>query len=398
MEFIDLTSDSPPEHDPGALGVSISTSAVKRRKLDVGEVIELGDSHEEDFVEILASNQKWVESPKDVDGVVIITEPEQVHPSSSSSSMYASASSSSSSSSSKGTPRWGERTETDIKQVIAEDDDVDEETRALLLRVVAEEEEAREEELRNERLSLSLLQEEVEERQKQLENQRYSCCICLDDEVKLEDMITLSCEPVAHRLCIDCFSGYCESKIKDAEVGADKLVCPTDKCMTPISIHEIKGGVSTEIFEKYERFQMSAFCQDDSNDCRFCPKCNVWFAEVPQADEDEAVWRKVVCGDEGCQHSFCGRCGQEPHSGQRDIDVTCEDFAKWQKANENVDEDFESFRASAGIVQCPKCNMGGSLTGGCKFIYCRCGQRYCYLCQVGLEVRHHYYHFKGTTP
>ena len=96
MEFIDLTSDSPPEHDPGALGVSISTSAVKRRKLDVGEVIELGDSHEEDFVEILASNQKWVESPKDVDGVVIITEPEQVHPSSSSSSMYASASSSSS--------------------------------------------------------------------------------------------------------------------------------------------------------------------------------------------------------------------------------------------------------------------------------------------------------------
>ena len=111
---------------------------------------------------------------------------------------------------------------------------------------------------------------------KTADNQRYSCCICLDDEVKLEDMVTLSCEPIAHRLCAACFESYCESKIKDAEVGADQLVCPMDKCKTPISIHEINGSVSMKIFEKYERFQMSAFGKE-CDDCQFCPKCNEWF-------------------------------------------------------------------------------------------------------------------------
>ncbi len=398
MKVIDLTSDNLPSHDPNLSAFQ----PAKRRKLDVENVvIDLNDSQEEDFRvdrDIVKSRQRSEESLNDEDDIEIIKESQQAHRLAMSNPMHDSAartsSSSSSSSSSSYTPRWGERTETDVKQVIAEDDDVDEETRALLLQVVAEEEEAREEELRNERLSLSLLKEERNEREKQLEYQRYSCCICLDDEVKLEDMVTLSCEPLAHRLCQDCFSGYCSSKIKDAEVGVDQLVCPMDKCKTPISVHEIKGSVPAEIFEKYERFQMSAFGKEHE-DCRFCPKCNEWFAEVPQGDEDEVVWRKVVCGDEACRHAFCGRCGQEPHLGQRDIDVSCEAFAKWQKTNEAVDEEFETYKAKANIVQCPECNMGGALSSGCKFIYCRCGVRYCYLCQVKLEEKHHYSHFKG---
>ena len=295
--------------------------------------------------------------------------------SSSSSSSSSSTSPSSPLSTSKCNPRWGERTEADIKQTIAEDSSIDQETRALLLKVVAEEEEAREEESRRERLSLHLLKEERDEREKQLQYQRYSCCICLDNDVELEDMVTLSCEPIAHRLCAACFENYCESKIKDAEVRAHQLVCPMNNCKTPISIHEIKGNVSAKTFEKYERFQMSAFGKDN-DDCRFCPKCNEWFAEVPQGDEDEVVWCKVICGDEHCQHAFCGRCGEEPHVGQKNIDVSCEDYAKWKRANETVDEEFNSYRAKAGIVQCPKCKIGGLLFGGCKFIYCRCGTRY----------------------
>ena len=407
MKFIDLTQgeeatcltdDSPAR----ASMTSSSGPPAKRRKLEKKEeVIELLDdsqSRSQNDCEIMDNPEEeevtrkisMIHATENVVGVTAVKNDL-------SSSSSSTTSSSASSSSSKGIPLWGERTETDIKQVIAADDDVDEATRVLILQVVAEEEEAREEELRNERLSLSLLEEEREERQKQLDNQRYLCCICLDDEVKLEDMITLSCEPVAHRLCKDCFGGYCESKIREAEVGQDQLVCPTENCKTPISIFEIKSCISVEMFERYERFQMSAFGKE-SDDCRFCPKCNEWFAEVPQTDEDEVIWRKVLCGSKACQHPFCGRCGQEPHRGQADIDLSCEDFAKWQQQNAKADEDFESFRAKAGIVQCPKCKMGGGLSGGCKFIYCRCGTRYCFLCQVKLEEKHHYSHFQGKTP
>ena len=146
--------------------------STKRRKLDKENiVIELDDSQEKDH-DVIISHQR-LKSPVDEDDIVIITEPgpgrsKRVsfrrlpqrsmcafpHPSRPH----------------RHRPQdvplgGGERTETDIKQVIAEDDNIDEETRALLLKVVAEEEEAREEELRSERLSLNLLEEERKERE-----------------------------------------------------------------------------------------------------------------------------------------------------------------------------------------------------------------------------------------
>ena len=103
------------------------------------------------------------------------------------------------------------------------------------------------------------------------------------------------------------------------------------------------------------------------------------------------MWRRTL------STCFLRQVREEPHVGQKNIDVSCEDYAKWKRANETVDEEFNSYRAKAGIVQCPKCKIGGLLFGGCKFIYCRCGTRYCYLCQVQLQERHHYSHFKSDS-
>ena len=249
-----------------------------------------------------------------------------------------------------------------------------------------------------ERLTLSLIHEEQSERQKELENRRYKCCLCLDDEVKLEDMITLGCQSEAHRFCLECFSSYCTDKIKDAIVTPDKLICPMPDCNYSISYIELKNNIPETVFEKYESFTMRHF-GETSDDCRFCPKCNEWFAEVPQTDEEEDIWKTVKCQKEECQHTFCGRCGQQPHKSQKDQDLTCEQYAAWQTANSKVDEDLEKYMKDNKIKRCPKCNQGGELkNGNCKFVYCRCGDKYCYLCGVQLEERQHYSHFQaGTT-
>jgi Zinc finger, C3HC4 type (RING finger) len=42
------------------------------------------------------------------------------------------------------------------------------------------------------------------------------CVLCLDDEVKIEDMVTLSCD---HRHCRDCFANYLKSKISEKQVS-----------------------------------------------------------------------------------------------------------------------------------------------------------------------------------
>lgn len=46
---------------------------------------------------------------------------------------------------------------------------------------------------------------------------------------------------------------------------------------------------------------------------------------------------------------------------------------------------------------CPGCKTAAELTAGnCKFCYCKCGCRFCFLCGVRLAEADHYRHF--TAP
>ena len=87
----------------------------------------------------------------------------------------------------------------------------------------------------------------------------------------------------------------------------------------------------------------------------------------------------------------------------KDGDVTCEAFAKWRAENEKGDEEFENWKAEemkkGKLVFCPGCQNGAELqTGVCKFAYCKCSQRFCFLCSVKLEEKNHYAHYQGVDP
>lgn len=287
----------------------------------------------------------------------------------------------------------------------------------------------------------AFLEEEQRARQRELDARRYTCMLCLDNDVDLNAMLSLSCD---HKFCCECFSRFCESKIGENAVGEDSFVCPfgsvatKDKCTQPVTIHEIKNNVTQELFDKYERFCLKTFAERHSDTMRFCPKCNEWFAEIPQGDADENVWKAVQCGGAGCRHQFCGKCGEAPHKGQKDQNFSCAEFAAWKQQNEEGDKGFAALMASTvgpcslpflplppflsfpflssyltlhlphprtpalvpqDYAQCPKCSQMGERQGkqNCKFTYCRCGQKYCFLCGVTLEEVNHYTHFQGTS-
>ena len=254
--------------------------------------------------------------------------------------------------------------------------DIDEDSRILLLQIV------------------QMDDEERAKRTRELAEKRYTCDICLDNECAIENMITLSCQPLGHRYCNDCFSGYCGSKISDALVTKNDLICPAEGCKTPISIDELKAHVSEEIFCKFERFMLKNMCED--NDWRTCPHCNEWFADIPQEDGDEFLWKSVKCGLLSCSKTFCGKCGQPPHKGQSDQNISCEEYAKWVQENANTDETMAAYLKTAAVQKCPKCkNMAELKTGSCKFTYCRCKAKFCFLCGISLSEKEHYSHFSG---
>ena len=228
----------------------------------------------------------------------------------------------------------------------------------------------------------------------------FQCPICCSD-FEINEMITLSCSPVSHRFCIDCFSGYCSCKITDAQVNEAVLVCPQvlesgKLCGTSITIHELKANLPEETFLRYETFLTRSTCEAEN--FRRCPRCNEWFVDITEALEHEAMWKSIQC--EKCEHKFCGKCGQKPHKGQKDQNLSCADLAVWIRENDEGEKKFHNMLKEEKIFPCPKCGQAGELRSEaeCKFLYCLCKANFCALCGIQLKEPQHFSHFGATGP
>lgn len=65
--------------------------------------------------------------------------------------------------------------------------------------------------------------------------------------------------------------------------------------------------------------------------------------------------------------------------------------------NSGSDESLAAYLKTAAVQKCPKCkNVAELIAGGCKFMFCRCKAKFCFICGQELEDRHHYAHYTGA--
>ena len=75
-------------------------------------------------------------------------------------------------------------------------------------------------------------------------------------------------EDCGHMLCTDCFPGYVESKIINADCVY--ALCPDNKCNMIVSADLFKKLLSEEDYARYEQFLVKSFV-DLSYNAKYCP-------------------------------------------------------------------------------------------------------------------------------
>ena len=232
-----------------------------------------------------------------------------------------------------------------------------------------------------------------------------------DQEFDFKDLVHLGCE---HRICTNCFVGFCESRINEARVGEQELCCQREEhgqlCRRRIGDELLVRYLNPELVTRCHRFQMKKFVEENvevAPGLRICPKCGEYCVDVMAQDEDSprqvAVWKSVSCLLDTCHHKFCGRCGNPPHKGQPDQDLSCADYAKWLADNEKGDQGMHELLEAGEIRQCPKCKQNCAKGEGCKFMLTHkapngkpCNCYFCWLCGVELTNAQHFTHFQDA--
>jgi len=211
---------------------------------------------------------------------------------------------------------------------------------------------------------------------------QFDCPLCLLTHDR-DEGIELDCQ---HRLCVTCFHAYLQSKITDAQVAEDELVCPIPDCKTEITTAQVEGGThGTDLWDKFLSFRLKMWTpQEEDGIIVECPTPPCGRFVVPDG------LQKVRCPV--CAKEFCPKC-MEDHSGS-----SCQAFQAWKAENSKADQNFEELMAHERWRRCPKCGAPSERESGCNFMQCRsaiCRKHtyWCYVCGKELAKQDHYSHY-----
>ena len=193
--------------------------------------------------------------------------------------------------------------------------------------------------------------------------QKKKCEICLED-FSLLDVTNyfLNCNCVLHNKCFD-------EMVKTAVVNNTLPVkCPN--CGVPIHPNFIEDSLrnaNPQLLEKYEKFSMNNFIQNNSDQYSSCPTpgCEYLFFFNPGEFN-------FLCPL--CKKNYCLNCKDEWHKN-----MTCQQYKDSRDVNK-LDNQFFQFVKGAKFKMCPKCKYWVEKNQGCNHMKCRCGADFCYLC------------------
>ena len=180
----------------------------------------------------------------------------------------------------------------------------------------------------------------LEEGQKRHEENKrgvFTCTCCYCDCEPHEVIEMTDC---AHRLCTDCFEGYCKSKVAS---GPDAIfaTCPDQECKMILPAWVYKKCLDTTGYERYNFFLQKSFVEISKN-AKWCPgrNCNM----VCETKFDHPIDVTCKCGE-----SFCFGCNKEAHKP-----IDCDTLQAWNDRIENGEEDSKNWM-KLNSKPCPKC-------------------------------------------
>ncbi|KFK25556.1 hypothetical protein AALP_AA8G130200 [Arabis alpina] len=189
------------------------------------------------------------------------------------------------------------------------------------------------------------------------------CGICFESYVQ-KDIARVSC---GHPYCVTCWTGYIASKIDDGP-GCLKFKCPELSCCAAIDQDLIDRFASENDKEKYYRFLLRSYIEDNGKQIKWCPSpgCEYAVDLVGSGNYD------VSCL---CSCSFCWNCSEDAHSP-----VDCDTVSQWMI--KNSDESENTNWILANTKPCPKCKRSIEKNMGCMHMSCPapCKHQFCWMC------------------
>lgn len=186
-----------------------------------------------------------------------------------------------------------------------------------------------------------------------IEQKEIECQICFSN-IEIDNLIIM--DKCNHYFCIDCIENFLKVNIKDRKLS---LKCPDINCKLKLDYNTIKLIATTETFELYEKYLLENTLAKDKK-CKFCPRPDCGMAMYSLGNNPMLTCPK-------CNLKFCFDCYTDKwHDG-----VTCKNYKKWKKENDNVDISFDTYIKKKKVKKCPNCKVNIEKNGGCNHMHCR---------------------------
>lgn len=221
------------------------------------------------------------------------------------------------------------------------------------------------------------------EREQELSDMRYRCEICLNDEVELEAMYTIT--GCSHRFCTLCLYNHVKTFVQSHR--SLDIRCPMPECTDGIDLCQLQElvqldqseltGEKQNFLAQYHEIGRELVMSTMHDQYRKCPNIIDGEACTSYGAIDLNNASKAICVFDRCGREFCVNCNQQPHRG------TCRDYAR--RLAEAGDENallFLQWCEETRTQKCPKCHTDVELVDGCNWIACTvCTDTYfCYQC------------------
>ncbi|KAI3880484.1 hypothetical protein MKX03_001692 [Papaver bracteatum] len=189
------------------------------------------------------------------------------------------------------------------------------------------------------------------------------CTICFDEFLR-DGMCADTCGHLFGNLC---WTQYVSIKISDGP-GCLGLQCPEPSCRVVVGQDMVNELVSDEDKEKYSRYLVRSYVEDQKN-IKWFPSPD-WEFSVEFVAGSSSF--DVVCGSD---HSFCWNCLDDAH---RPVD--CDTVHKWAVKNTAESENVTWILVNSKSF--PKCKKPIQKNEGCTHMRCHCKFDFCWLCLV----------------